>query len=133
MPAVQLVPKKLVLGLGCRRDTPGEKIIAAVESTLAELELSARGIRCLATIALKEHEPGLAEACRYFNAQKVVVPDTMVQMVQSRFEGSEFVFKTTGLYAVSEPCGYVASRFGKCLLEKQKMNGITLSVWLPEK
>lgn len=133
MPAVQLVPKKLVLGLGCRRDTPGEKIIAAVESTLAELELNEKGIQAFATIALKQNEPGIEEACKKFNAKKVIIPDTMVQMVQSRFEGSEFVFKTTGLYAVSEPCGYVASRFGKCLLEKQKMNGITLSVWLPEK
>ena len=56
----------------------------------------------------------------------------MVQMVQSRFEGSDFVFITTGLYAVSEPCGFIASGFGKCLLKKQKIDGITLSVWLDE-
>lgn len=53
-------------------------------------------------------------------------------MVQSRFEASAFVHQTTGLYAVSEPCGYIASGFGKCLLEKQKLNGITLAVWLEE-
>ncbi|MCG2729867.1 MAG: cobalamin biosynthesis protein, partial [Acetobacterium sp.] len=72
------------------------------------------------------------EACTFFKAKKIIIPDEMVQMVQSRFESSEFVFKTTGLYAVSEPCGFVASGFGKCLLEKQKLGGITLSVWLDE-
>ena len=133
IPSVQLVPQKLVLGIGCRRDTPGEKIIAAVAATLAELELNEKCIKAFATIALKQNEPGIEEACKQFKAQKVIIPDAMVQMVQSRFDGSDFVFKTTGLYAVSEPCGYIASSFGKCLLEKQKINGITLSVWLPEK
>jgi cobalt-precorrin 5A hydrolase len=33
------------------------------------------------------------------------------------------------MYAVSEPCGYVASGFGECLIEKKKLDGITLSVW----
>ncbi len=130
---VQLIPQKLVLGIGCRRDTPGEKIIAAVQLTLASLNLSDKGIKALATIGLKENELGIDAACSYFKARKVIVPNEMVKMVQSRFEGSEFVYQTTGLYCVSEPCGYIASSFGKCLLEKQKMNGITLSVWLAEK
>ena len=106
---------------------------AAVAATLAELQLNEKCIKAFATIALKQNEPGIEEACKQFKAKKVIIPDAMVQMVQSRFDGSDFVFKTTGLYAVSEPCGYIASSFGKCLLEKRKMNGITLSVWLPEK
>lgn len=132
IPAVKLVPQKLVLGVGCRRDTPGEKIILAVQSTLASLKLSDKGIKSFATIGLKADEPGIQEACDYFKAEKVIVPDEMVQRVQSRFEPSDFVYQTIGLYAVSEPCGYIASGFGKCLLEKQKLNGITLSVWLDE-
>jgi len=129
---VKLVPKKIVLGIGCRRDTPGKRIIEAIQSTLASLNLNEKGIKSLATVALKADEAGIQEACDYFNAKKVIIPNEMVQMVQSRFEASEFVYQTIGLYAVSEPCGYVASGFGECLLEKQKMNGITLSVWRSE-
>ncbi|WP_303869437.1 cobalt-precorrin 5A hydrolase [Acetobacterium wieringae] len=132
IPSVKLVPKKLVLGVGCRRDTPGERIIQAIIETLAALNLSEKGIKSLATIGLKADEPGIIEACTFFTAKKVIIPNEMVQMVQSRFEASDFVFKTTGLYAVSEPCGFVASGFGKCLLEKQKLGGITLSVWQDE-
>ncbi|MBK5243445.1 MAG: cobalt-precorrin 5A hydrolase [Eubacteriaceae bacterium] len=132
IPSVKLVPKKLVLGVGCRRDTPGKKIILAIQSTLASIKISDKGIKAFATIGLKEQEPGIQEACDYFKAKKVIIPDEMVQMVQSRFEASDFVFQTTGLYAVSEPCGYIASGFGTCLLEKQKLNGITLSVWIEE-
>lgn len=132
IPSVKLVPKKLVLGVGCRRDTPGKKIILAIQSTLASIKLSDKGIKAFATIGLKEQEIGIQEACDYFKAKKMIIPDEMVQMVQSRFEASDFVFQTTGLYAVSEPCGYIASGFGTCLLEKQKLNGITLSVWTEE-
>lgn len=132
IPSVKLVPRKLVVGVGCRRDTPGERIIEAIGATLAALNLNQKGIKSLATIGLKADEPGITMACDFFKAKKVIIPNEMVQMVQSRFEGSDFVFKTTGLYAVSEPCGFVASGFGKCLLEKQKLDGITLSVWLDE-
>lgn len=132
VPSVKLVPKKLVLGVGCRRDTPGQRIIQAIQETLAALDLNEKGVKSLATISLKADEPGIDEAGAFFKAKKVIIPDEMVQMVQSRFQGSDFVFKTTGLYAVSEPCGFVASGFGKCLLEKQKLDGITLSVWLDE-
>jgi len=132
IPNVKLVPRKLVLGIGCRRDTPGERIIQAIQETLAALNINEKGIKSLATIGLKADEPGIIEACTFFAAKKVIIPNEMVQMVQSRFEASDFVFKTTGLYAVSEPCGFVASGFGKCLLEKQKLGGITLSVWLDE-
>lgn len=129
IPSVKLVPRKLVLGIGCRRDMPAERIIQAIQKTLTTLDFDQKAIKSLATIGLKAEEPGIIAACAFFGAKKVIIPNEMVQMVQSRFAASEFVFKTTGLYAVSEPCGYVASQFGKCLLEKQKLNGITLSVW----
>lgn len=132
IPSVKLIPRKLVLGVGCRRDTPGEKIIKAIQSTMRSIDLNEKGIKALATIGLKAEEPGIQEACDYFKAKKVIVPNQMVKMVQSRFEASDFVFITTGLYAVSEPCGFIASNFGKCLLAKQKLDGITLSVWLDE-
>ncbi len=128
-PAVQIVPKKIVIGIGCRRNTEAERIEEAVRQALAVLALHPLSVKAFATIGLKADEKGIHVACKTFDAELKVVPDDFVKMVQNRFEGSDFVFKTTGLYAVSEPCGYVASGFGECLLEKQKCGGITLSIW----
>lgn len=128
-PVVQIVPKKIVIGIGCRRNTEAARIEEAVRQVLAALALHPLSVKAFATIGLKADEKGIHAACKTFDAELKVVPDNFVKMVQSRFEGSDFVFKTTGLYAVSEPCGYVASGFGECLLEKQKCGGITLSVW----
>lgn len=128
-PVVQIVPKKIVIGIGCRKNTEAERIEEAVRQALAALALHPLSVKAFATIGLKADEKGIHAACKTFDAELKVVPDDFVKMVQSRFEGSDFVFKTTGLYAVSEPCGYVASGFGECLLEKQKCGGITLSIW----
>lgn len=133
VPWVQLAPKKYAVGIGCRRDMAGERIIAAVKETFAGLGIHPLAIKFFATIGLKAGEPGIHEACDHFYAELKVIPDDFVKMVQGRFEGSDFVYKTTGLYAVSEPCGCVASGFGDCILEKQKCGGITLSVWQPLK
>ena len=128
-PVIQIVPKKIVIGIGCRRNTEAARIEEAVRQVLAALALHPLSVKAFATIGLKADEKGIHAACKTFDAELKVVPDDFVKMVQSRFEGSDFVFKTTGLYAVSEPCGYVASGFGACLLEKQTCGGITLSVW----
>ena len=129
IPTVQLVPKSIVLGIGCRKDVAGAKIIEKIKLILGELNLHDKSIKALSTIELKKNELGIEAACERFNAKKVIIPDEMVKMVESRFEGSDFVHQTTGLYAVSEPCGYAGSGFGRCILEKKKLDGITLSVW----
>ncbi len=128
-PFVQLIPKTLVLGIGCRKNVAGAKIIGKIKMVMADLGRHEKSIKALATIELKKDEAGITEACDYFKARKIIIPDAMVKMVESQFEGSDFVHRTTGLYAVSEPCGYIGSAFGSCLLEKKKLDGITLSVW----
>lgn len=63
-----------MLGVGCRRDTPGERIIQAIQETLASLNLNEKGIKSLATIGLKADEPGIIEAGTFFNAKKLLSP-----------------------------------------------------------
>lgn len=133
LPQVRLIPKNIIIGIGCRRNVPGSKILSKIEETFLSEGLDLRSIKLLATVSLKADEEGITEACQVLDAKKVIISDEMVKMVQNRFEGSDFVFKTTGMYAVSEPCGYVASGFGECLIEKKKLDGITLSVWRENK
>lgn len=128
-PVAQIVPRKIVVGIGCRKGTDATRIAAVLDEVLKGINLHPLSVKIIATIGLKAQEPGLHTVCRELGAEFKVIPDDFVKMVQSRFEGSEFVYKTTGLYAVSEPCGYVASGFGECLLEKQKCSGITVSIW----
>lgn len=129
MPTVQIVPKQIVVGIGCRKNTEGYRIIEALNEVLSELNISPLSIKWFASIGLKEEEAGIHEACQHFKATLKIIPDNLVKMAQHQFEGSDFVEKITGLRAVCEPCGMIASGFGECLMEKRKCQGITLSIW----
>ncbi len=129
IPTVTLIPKTLSLGIGCKKNTPGEKIIAKVKALCADFGVYPEAISFMGTIGLKAKEKGIIDACDAFGAKLKVVDDMMIKMVQSRFDGSDFVEKTTGLRAVSEPAGYVVSGFGECVVPVRREDGVTLSLW----
>lgn len=131
--SVQLVPKSITVGIGCRRDTPGERIVQELTKLLNAVGYHQGAVKTLATIPLKADEPGIRETSERLGADVKIISDDFVKMVQSRFEGSDFVEKTTGLRSVSEPCGYVASGFGHCVAPVVKCGGITLSLWKKKK
>ncbi|WP_329887053.1 cobalt-precorrin 5A hydrolase [Pseudoramibacter faecis] len=126
---VQLIPKTIVCGVGCRRDAPGARIVEKLETLCAGNGIHPRAIAALATIGLKAEEAGIREAAAHCHAAVKIVPDKMIRLVQNRFDGSDFVEKTTGLRCVSEPAGYAASGFGECVAPVMKGDGVTLSLW----
>lgn len=126
---VQLIPKTIVCGVGCRRGTPGALMIEKLEALCAEHGVHPRAIGALATIGLKAEEAGIRAAAAHCHAAVRIVEDEMIRLVQNRFDGSDFVEKTTGLRCVSEPAGYAASGFGTCVAPVVKGDGITLSLW----
>ncbi len=129
IPAVTLIPKTFSLGIGCKKNTPGETIMTKIKSLCADFGVYPEAISFMGTIGLKAKEQGIIDACDAFGAKLKVVDDMMIKMVQSRFDGSDFVEKTTGLRAVSEPAGYVVSGFGECVAPVRRQDGVTLSLW----
>ena len=56
-----------------------------------------------------------------------------IKKIQNQFEGSDFVEKTIGVRAVSEPVALLSSvGNGKFLVMKEKYNGITISIYEEE-
>lgn len=133
IPQVQLIPKTIVAGIGCKKGTPAETIEKALDAICAGADVNPWAVARFATIGLKAGEKGIHDVCDRLGAEMTIVEDNFVKMVQSHFDGSDFVEKTTGLRAVSEPCGYVASGFGDCIAPVQKGNGVTLSLWKEKK
>lgn len=128
-PYVQLIPKDLVLGVGCRKDTPFDKVRKAIEKVLEEHNLSREAISALATVDLKAKEPALLEAADWLNIPMVVLERSSLKETEELFAQSEFVAKTLGTGAVAEPCGYLASDKGTLLVPKTIKDGVTLSLW----
>ncbi len=129
LPTAIIVPKAYVLGIGCRRNTEAQTIIDHIHAVLAAENLYPQCIAKFATIGLKADEAGILKACRHFGAELTIVPDAMIKTVESKFNRSDLVYRTTGLGSVCEPAGYVVSGFGECRVAKIKGSGMTLSLW----
>lgn len=129
-PTIWLRPRVLVVGIGCNSGTSQEEIAREVDAVLAEAGLSPRSVRELATITLKQDEPGLvayALACglplRAFDARTI-------NEQAPPFERSEAVFRHVGVYGVSEPSAMLAAGATSCLVSKQKRGNVTVAVAL---
>jgi len=120
-------PKSLVLGIGCNRGTTMEEIEQVILETLAELRLSKKSVKAVASIDLKKNELGLLELTAKYNWQFVTyTPEELNEIPIDN--PSETVFKYTGAYGVSEPAAMRYANAKELLLEKKKSGNVTISI-----
>ena len=121
---LRLAPRGLILGIGCRRGTPAAAIQAAAEAALAGYE--PRAVCQVATIDLKQDEPGLLEFCAAHSLPLAVYPAAELAAVEGDFTPSDFVKGVTGVDNVCERAAVRAG--GTILVPKQAKNGVTVAV-----
>lgn len=129
IPFVQLIPKNIIIGIGCRRGMDYQSILTAIRTTLKRHKISEEAIQKLSTIDLKHDEQGILEASSFLQVPLQVVDREEIKPIEKQFECSEFVQKTIGVGCVAEPCGFLASNKGAKICGKTKLNGITISIW----
>lgn len=128
IPYVILRPRNIVLGIGTKRGTAFEALLALVKKALKELDLSEKGIGCIATIDIKQNEECINMLARYLDVPVKYYNTGQLAKVESKFSVSPFVKKTTGVGAVAKPSAYLASLHG-AELGYYKDRGITLAVY----
>ena len=124
-----LVPRRLHLGIGCKRGAPVEKLRAAVEEALEEAGLRRQALRCAASIDVKRDEAGLRELCaelelplRFFSAEELMA-------AQGEFAPSAFVLKTVGADNVCERSAVCSAETdAKLLVRKRCTDGVTVAI-----
>lgn len=124
-----LIPRCLTIGIGCRRDTPVEKIEALVDKTLAEYKIHTQALKAVATIDLKKDEQGLLEFCRRRNLPFTVYSAEELKAVEGAFTPSAFVSGITGVDNVCERSA-VLHGGGTLIIRKTKGDGVTCAVTL---
>ncbi len=126
---VHLIPKNIVIGIGCKKGISGERIVKSIKLALDRYKLHPKSVKMIATIDIKEHEKGILDAAFYFEVPIKIISKDEIKSVQDKFQLSNFVNKSVGVGAVCEPCGYLASGKGKSIMKKTSFDGITLSIW----
>ncbi len=126
IPYTNLVPKNINIGIGCRKDMEGDRIITAIEEVLSELNISNKAIKSIGTVEIKKYEQGIIDTARYYDCPLKIFTIEDIKVVEDRFEKSQFVKDTIGVYSVAEPCAYLLG--GEFISMKTKHNGITISI-----
>lgn len=136
-----LTPREYVLGVGCKRGTTEEQLLAFATEQLEQLGISFSQIGAVASVDLKKEEDGLKRFTLHAGIPFVTYPIEELAAVEGMFTESEFVHKTVGIGNVCEraallACGMEgkhvsgerARTSGKLVLRKTVQCGMTLAV-----
>ncbi|MBP3309648.1 MAG: cobalamin biosynthesis protein [Ruminococcus sp.] len=123
---LNLVPKNIVLGIGCKKNTPTELIERRISETFNACGLDMERICCISTIDIKAREEGIVSYCRKRKLELHSFSAAELMAAEGDFEKSEFVLKTTGTDNVCERSAVLCSG-GKIIIRKNAADGVTLA------
>ena len=126
--ALRLVPRCLILGIGCRKDASQNQIQTAAEAALARAELDRAAVKSAASIDLKAEEPGLLAFCAAWELPFTAYRPEALAAVPGEFTPSPFVRSVTGVDNVCERSA--AAGGGTLLLRKFALDGVTVAIAL---
>ena len=132
---LRLVPRAVVLGVGCRRGTDPEFMKEKVFALLKEHGIDPAAVKAIASVDVKQDEPAVLDLKQLFDGeclhqpceQRFYTPEQLNQ-VPGDFKEAAFVKKQIGVGNVCERSACAAG--GKLLVEKQAGDGITLAAAL---
>lgn len=141
---LQLIPRCIVAGVGCKKGTPVDKIEHAVQEAFAKAGMRMEALCAVASIDLKKEEAGLLEFCETRNVPFETYAAEELQAVSGTYSASEFVSGVTGVDNVCERSAvkYASehgmnqgeqllgrqAKHGELLLRKQAYGGVTVAL-----
>lgn len=141
---LQLIPRCIVAGVGCKKGTSVDKIEHAVQEAFAKAGMRMEALCAVASIDLKKEESGLLEFCETRNVPFETYAAEELQAVPGTYSASEFVSGVTGVDNVCERSAVkYASEHGmnqdqrllcmqvdggELLIRKQAYGGVTVAL-----
>lgn len=139
---LNLLPKNLVLGCGCRRGVSEAQIRKAVFTVLQQHNLSPRRLRLISSIDLKSDEKGLLDFAAAMGLPLIFFSAGQLAQAPGDFTPSAYVKKVTGVDNVCERSALLGARSfaegrdslegnaaGRLLIPKTSLNGVTVAVY----
>jgi cobalt-precorrin 5A hydrolase len=124
---LRLVPRRLYLGIGCRKGAGEEALLAAVEAALGRQNLDLAGIAGVGTVDLKGEEPALVRLCEKRGWELQTFSPARLMEAPGSFASSEFVRTVIGADNVCERAAVLASGGGRLRVEKFIGSGVTVA------
>lgn len=120
--------RRIIVGVGCRRGVSADRIVAAVDASLATADVSRADVRLIASADIKADEAGLILAAEQLGVPLRVISSDEIRGCTREFGRSEFVQDKVNLPAVAEPAALLAGRRTRLLLPRQTFEGVTVAL-----
>lgn len=124
--ALNIVPRCLKIGIGCRKGMPEDNIEAAVRECFDKHGLYVEAIEGVYSIDIKKDEEGILSFCNSIGARFVTYAPDELKAVEGDYASSDFVKDVTGVDNVCERSAMMTG--SRLLVGKEVYPGITLAV-----
>lgn len=132
---LKLHKRKVVIGIGCRRNKSSKDILSAIEHSLRDINLPLSRINLLTSAEIKKDEKGLLEL-----SEKLEIPIHFVELDKLKLfksdvvQESKFVKSKFGIIGVCEPSALISAGFDSQLIyKKTAYDGVTISIAVSKK
>lgn len=129
---LNVIPKVVVAGIGCRKNTAEEMLQTKLQEALEIVGISKESLMGLASIDLKEKEEGLLSLGKEWNLPVKFFSKEELLETEGSVNYSPYVEKVTGVGNVCERAAILAAGGGSLLMEKRAGNGITVALAIKE-
>lgn len=128
----RLLPKNLVVGIGCKKGKKPEELRLFLEELLLEYELPKQRVQLFVSIDRKKEEPAILDLAEKWEVPFWTYTAEELNGIKGDFEESEFVQQTVGVSNVCERSAYIGSHYGKKLVGKHTKDGMALAIYEKE-
>jgi cobalt-precorrin 5A hydrolase len=125
---LQLIPKSISVGLGCRKGIPLKAVEEIFKQALTKADINIESVRNLASIDLKREEKALQKLSAKLQVPFFTYSGEELMTAEGEFTESSFVRSITGVENVCERAAVVSSDNGKLILHKEALNGVTVAI-----
>lgn len=123
---LHLIPKNIVVGIGCRKNASADKIAEIVNAAFAEYQLDPARICKAASIDLKANEAGLLRFCAQLGINLETFSANELMQISGVFSHSDFAEKVTGADNICERSAVLCSG-GTLVICKNARDGVTVA------
>lgn len=121
-----LIPRCIVIGMGCRKGKSCEELYDFAEEMLGELRLSEKSVAAVVSADLKRGEEGLKRLAERFDCPFVTYDGDTLMAQEGDFTASDFVMEKTGSDNVCERA-VMAHGCRKLIMGKKRRDGMTFA------
>lgn len=127
---VQIIPRVITIGMGCRRNKEYDIIYEEAENCLKDADIYHQAIEKLTSISIKKDEEGLQKLAELWKVPFKTYDSEELNNVKGEFDSSEFVKKITGISNVCERSAVLGAEQGRLIKKKTGRNGVTTALAL---